>query len=226
MYSRQRVKSNSSVWKLTVSHKGLIYQRYMSKWFATVRFWRGYRAYWRGRYQHAFVLLEPLAKTGHAAAQFYLGRMCARAEGTERDIGNAIRWWNASAGAGEPWAQVAIGCLYERGALMPRDRPKALKWYLKAARSGLPEAQLRVGYFYESGFGVERDLARARRWYLEASESEKRRKRTTPRHSRLNSMRRDAISYQSRRPYLSRLASDRHPATSQKRDSRSGLPLT
>lgn len=136
---------------------------------ACIRFWLGYRAYWQGYYRSAFNLLEPLAKSGHAAAQYYLGRMCARAEGMERDLGNAIRWWNASAGAGEPWSQVAMGSLYERGKVVPRDRGKALKWYLRAAHHGLPEAQLRVGYFYEFGLGTDRDVARARRWYVEAS---------------------------------------------------------
>lgn len=138
-----------------------------------VRFWLGYQAYWQGYYRSAFNLLEPLAKSGHAAAQYYLGRMCARAEGLERDLGDAIRWWNASAGAGEPWAEVAIGSLYERGKVVPRDRRKALKWYLRAARHGLPEAQLRVGYFYEFGLGTDRDVARARRWYVEASSASK-----------------------------------------------------
>jgi len=92
--------------------------------------------------------------------------MCARAEGMERDLVTAIRWWNASAGAGEPWSQVAIGSLYERGMAVPRDRSKALKWYLKAAHNGLPEAQARVGYFYESGTGAKRDQRKARHWYL------------------------------------------------------------
>ncbi len=155
-----------------------------------IRFWLGYHAYWRGYYKAAMNLLTPLAKSGHAAAQYYLGRMCARAEGQSRDLGNAIRWWNASAGAGEPWAQVAIGSLYERGKVVPRDRGKALKWYLKAAYHGLPEAQLRVGYFYEYGLGTKRDVARARRWYVEASTAGKRVR--TPRDRKKHRRRRNA----------------------------------
>jgi|GEM_PF-3875260 len=168
-----------------------------------VRFWLGYYAYWRGKYEPALTLLKPLAEGGHAAAQFYLGRMFARAEGVDRDLANAIRWWNASAGAGEPWSQVAIGSLYERGIAVPRDRSKALKWYLKAAHNGLPEAQARVGFFYESGAVGDRDQHKARHWYLLADNAT-RLKRRNKISLLLKGNRRTLMKHWSKPPYQRR----------------------
>lgn len=133
------------------------------------RFKRGYRQYWNGEFESAWSTLEPLAAKNDCAAQYYLGRMRARGEGIDKDLMQALRWWNASAGRGERWAQVEIGNLYENGRGIAQDSAKALKWYRRAADDGLAEAQVRVGYFYDKGIGVTLNHNIARQWYIRAA---------------------------------------------------------
>lgn len=141
----------------------------VSELINAARFARGYRHYWNGEFERAWNVLAPLGERNDCAAQYYLGRMRARGEGIDKDLMQALRWWNASAGRGERWAQVEIGSLYEHGRGIVQDSAKALKWYRRAADDGLAEAQVRVGYFYDNGIGVTKNHNLARQWYIRAA---------------------------------------------------------
>ena len=53
----------------------------------------GIYAYQQKDYVTAYKLLEPLAKKGHSAAQYNLGRMYTRGEGIPQDYIEAYKWF-------------------------------------------------------------------------------------------------------------------------------------
>ena len=126
------------------------------------------------RYQKAFLLLEPLAKEGHARAQFKLGVLYDRGWGVNRDLDEAAKWYRAAAESGIPKAQYNLAHLYlDRifaGSKDPKDGREAFTWFQAAAKSGMKEAEAAIGTMYWGGYGVDKDLNAARWWMERAAE--------------------------------------------------------
>jgi TPR repeat protein len=77
------------------------------------------------------------AESGKARSELALGYAYENGTyGLQRDYGSAKKWYEASAGQGEPYADCALGSLYHRGLGVPVDNETAVKWYLKAHADG------------------------------------------------------------------------------------------
>lgn len=81
-------------------------------------------AYHQGDYQQALARWLPLARAGHARAQYYLGRMYRAGEGVPPDKVRAYLWWTLAARQGDDEAAKAAGVLageMTRGQVMDAE---------------------------------------------------------------------------------------------------------
>lgn len=137
---------------------------------------RGLEAYYRGEYQRAAGLLQPLADKGVARAQFRIGYMHYLGRGFDRDRKTADQIIRAAlpavqkfANEGRGWAQSDVGSLYEDGLVLPRDYAEAIYWYRSAAEQGYPGAQTNLGVMYARGRGVAANRKIAIEWFQRAA---------------------------------------------------------
>ena len=105
------------------------------------RFQEGMEALERGHFARAYCLWQPLARRGHAEAQYNLGWLYANGNGMNVDIETAIEWWKKAAGQEHADAQFALGLAYTTGESVGRDMEEAVRWYLAAARQGHEDAR-------------------------------------------------------------------------------------
>jgi TPR repeat protein len=125
----------------------------------------GLAAYQRGDYRAAVAALLPVAKTGQARAQFYLGQMYRQGQGgLPKDAKTAAEWYARAGAQGLVVAQYNLAQMYRTGDGVPRDPGRAVRWYRLAAEQGHARAQDSLGLMYAGGMGVERDLAEAYAW--------------------------------------------------------------
>lgn len=76
-------------------------------------------------YPKAFSMIVPLAKSGHALAQYQMGLMLEQGQGTEANLTEAFKWYQKAADQGVADAYFAVGQIYSRGVAVPRDSVKA-----------------------------------------------------------------------------------------------------
>ena len=69
----------------------------------------GENAYHRGDYATALREWQPLAKQGHAVAQYNLGLLYANGQGVPKDDAQARQWYEKAAVQGHADAQVNLG---------------------------------------------------------------------------------------------------------------------
>lgn len=94
----------------------------------------GVMAYHMGEYDQAFPTMQSLSETAdHGLAQYYLGMMYLRGQGTRQDPEQASKWLRASAEKGIPQSQYNLAKLYEQGKGVPRDYEMAYVWYKTGA---------------------------------------------------------------------------------------------
>ncbi len=131
----------------------------------------GIDAYYRGEYDEAFRLLNPLAEGDDPRAQFRVGVMYNLGRGVEQDaeiaqrlIRKALPTIQDAATSGEAWAQADLGYLYEDGLVVAKNDAEAVRWYRLAAEQGYAGAQTNLGVMYANGTGIEQDLDEAVRW--------------------------------------------------------------
>lgn len=125
----------------------------------------GENAYHRGDYATALHEWQPLAKQGHAVAQYYLGLLYANGQGVPKDDVQARQWYEKAAVQGHADAQVNLGILFDYGRGGPQDFKMAVRWYLRSANQGNDLAQRKLGLLYERGDGVPQDFVQAYMWY-------------------------------------------------------------
>jgi TPR repeat protein len=125
----------------------------------------GENAYHRGDYATAMREWQPLAKQGHAVAQYNLGLLYANGHGVPKDDVQARQWYEKAAAQGHANAQVNLGSLYDYGRGVPQDFKMAVRWYLRSANQGNDLAQRKLGLLYERGDGVPQDFVQAYMWY-------------------------------------------------------------
>lgn len=119
----------------------------------------------------AFNRLKAEATAGNIHAQRRLGPMYRFAEGVEKDLTKALKWYEKAAAAGDQESQVALALMYERGVKegIPRDLTKAVYWYEKAASQRgrhTHEAQYNLARLYQGHSGEEMmDHKKAVEWY-------------------------------------------------------------
>lgn len=125
----------------------------------------GENAYHRGDYATALHEWQPLAKQGHAAAQYHLGLLYSNGQGLPKDDAQARQWFEKAASQGHVDAQVNLGSLYDYGRGGAQDFKMAVRWYRRSAEQGNDLAQRRLGLLYERGDGVPKDFVQAYMWY-------------------------------------------------------------
>ncbi|MBX2847556.1 MAG: sel1 repeat family protein, partial [Acidiferrobacterales bacterium] len=137
---------------------------------------QGLDAYYRGDYDKAVALLQPLADKGVSRAQFRIGYMHYLGRGVPRNRREADRILRAAlpavqkfANEGRSWAQSDLGSLYEDGLVLPRDYSEAVYWYRSAAEQGYPGAQTNLGIMYARGLGVSTSRQTAIEWFQRAA---------------------------------------------------------
>ncbi len=141
----------------------------------------GIQAYYRGAYEQAFRLLNPLAQRSDARAQFRVGIMYNLGRGVAQNPELAEKWIRSAlpsvqsaATSGEAWAQADLGSLYEEGLIVTRNPVEAARWYRLAAEQGYSGAQTNLGVMYATGAGVKQDVTEAVRWFrLAAAQGDK-----------------------------------------------------
>lgn len=114
------------------------------------------------------------AEQGDADAQFILAelyyKMYEDGDGTEKDLEEAIKWYQAAAGRGDARAQFEIGWCYQSGEGVEEAPEKAVQWYRLSADQGYAKAQYWLGWCYRYGIGVEADMVEAVKWYRLAAD--------------------------------------------------------
>jgi TPR repeat protein len=128
-------------------------------------------AYRRGDYRAALALFRPLAESGNATAQVYLGNMYREGRGVAKDDEEALKWLLKAAEQGNAGAQDNVGFMYGTGRGVARDDVQAVQWYRKAAEQGNPVAQCNLGEMYrDARGGLPQDDVQAVAWYRKAAE--------------------------------------------------------
>lgn len=134
-------------------------------------FERGKAAFDREDYKTAIQLWQPLAESGHPAAQNWLGVMYEWGNFLKKDSKEAIKWYRKAALQRDVGGQFNLGFCYEAGIGVRKNDAKAFSWYLRAANQGDPEAQWRIARKYWHGEGVKKNLVQAYKWDLISEKS-------------------------------------------------------
>ncbi|MDR1724873.1 MAG: sel1 repeat family protein [Bacteroidales bacterium] len=92
------------------------------------------------------------AESGIVDAQYQLGRCYYEGLGVERNIPEALAWYNRAATKGYAPAQNALGKAYETGDFGQDDQVTAKKFYLLAANQGYAEAMYNYGKLCLDGY--------------------------------------------------------------------------
>lgn len=129
-------------------------------------FKKGKAAFYREDYKTAVQLWQPLAASGHPAAQNWMGVMYQWGNFLKKDNKEAIKWFRKSALQRHVGGQYNLGFSYESGIGVKKNQVKAFFWYKKAADQGEPEAQWRIARKYQHGEGVKKNLVQAYKWNL------------------------------------------------------------
>lgn len=112
-------------------------------------------------------LIKEAADAGDINAQYETGMNCIK----ERDMADAIHYFQLASNQGHIDAMTELGILYEGGFGSVLDNSKAFSLYQKAANAGASEANLRLGHFYRNGKGVFKDIDKALNLYTDSEEA-------------------------------------------------------
>lgn len=121
----------------------------------------GIEAYRRGDFATARTELTSAALNGSAEAQFLMGQMNERGEGSAANAGEAWGWYKRAAAVNHLEAQFRLAESFEQGRGVPLSMRKALDWYTRAADRGHLRAMLKSAELYRSGRGTRPNLAKA-----------------------------------------------------------------
>ena len=133
-------------------------------------FEKGMALYEQKRFSQAFPLVEKEARRGNGQAQFQLGKMYQRGEGTANDTEKAFYWYTRGAEQNNADAQNNLAGIYFRGSGVRQDFQKAFELYSQSAKQGMPLAQFNLGLMYRKGKGVQKNDQHAFEWFRKAAE--------------------------------------------------------
>ncbi|NNG14442.1 MAG: hypothetical protein HKM22_04715, partial [Gammaproteobacteria bacterium] len=101
---------------------------------------------------------------GDVKAQYDVGNMCLKGQGTARNAKEAFTWFSKAAEQGYSRAEYKLGYLYQRGTGVTKNQDKAYTWLKKSAQKGYTPAMFYLGKLYV-GRG---DHKKALIWYKRA----------------------------------------------------------
>lgn len=106
----------------------------------------------------------PLARDGHAKAQYAVGSLFAEGLGTRQDFRKAVEWWRKAAELDHAGAQYNIAVMYMNGMGVKQDSDEAIRWLNSAAKQGNTDAHVQLSRAYRVGAGVEQDPVLSYMW--------------------------------------------------------------
>jgi TPR repeat protein/serine/threonine protein kinase len=89
--------------------------------------------------------------------------------GTEKNLGEAIHYYQVSASLGYPAALNTLGFFRFNGIGLQQDFEMAVRYYKESADLGYAPAQYNLGFCYENGYGVSRKINAVLKYYRLAS---------------------------------------------------------
>jgi TPR repeat protein len=106
-----------------------------------------------------------LANVGDIFSMMLLARRYERGNGVDKDMSQALKWYQSAAKAGNAQAMEYLGNIFFRGQGVEKDPAQAVAWWRKAAEAGNSEAMASLGKIYLGGYGVAEDQAQAFAWF-------------------------------------------------------------
>ncbi len=114
------------------------------------------------QYAHMSVQdLQRAAKSGQAAAQFYLGTHYQAGKEIQRDVKQAFAWFKAAADQGISSAQLNVGRMYADGMGVSKNETLARQYFEKAASHGDNRASFNLAMMEEK----KKNYMGAYQWY-------------------------------------------------------------
>jgi len=108
------------------------------------------------------------AAAGDLKAQYDVGNMYLKGQGTTHNAKEAFKWFKKAADQNYSRAQYKLGYLYHRGEGTAKNNDLAFKWVGKSAGQGYIPAMYYLGKLYAAGDGVEKNTQRALKWHKKA----------------------------------------------------------
>ena len=125
------------------------------------------------KYVEAARILDSLAKSGNAEAQYRLGLLHYNGKGVAESEKTAISLLTSSAQQGNVDAMYQLGNVLTFGTeafrLVSEPDIEAAKWYFKAAKLGNADAQYSLGLLFMAGKGLEKNEKEALYWMRQAA---------------------------------------------------------
>jgi Caspase domain/Sel1 repeat len=94
-----------------------------------------YVAYDRANLETSLKVWRPMAESGDALAQTYVGEIYEKGLGVPPDYTEAAKWYRRAAEHGSARAASNLGYLYEQGLGVQKDPAEAVAWYRRATGS-------------------------------------------------------------------------------------------
>ena len=132
---------------------------------------KAWSAYKLGDYESALGLWMPLAETGNASAQVFIGLMYNQGHAVDQNKSEAAKWYALASEQGHVPAKWRLAMLYYHGSGFTQDYQKAAHLYHSAARQGDAYSQKALGIMYSEGLGVLKDNILAYAWFHIAYEN-------------------------------------------------------
>jgi TPR repeat protein len=118
-------------------------------------------------------LLRESSDKGNGMAAYLAGYLYETGDGVEKDLGEALKWYDKGAKLGAPAALTAAARLYGQGAGGSNNIQKATLYMRRAAQAGSVNAALELGesLFSSGGYYIAVDKQEALMWLKRAAES-------------------------------------------------------
>jgi TPR repeat protein len=85
-------------------------------------------AYMRGDYATALRIFQPIAGSGDATSELWMGTMYERGLAVPQDYSEAAKWYRRAAEQGHGQAQLNLALMYSEGKGVPLDYVQAHMW--------------------------------------------------------------------------------------------------
>ncbi len=117
----------------------------------------------------AFYWYKRAAEAGYQDAFNVVGNFYCKGLETEKNITEAIEWYEKAAANGEAAACWNLGLVYDNEEEV-KDSNKAFYWYKRAAEKGFSKACNMIGVWYQNGIKIRKNIPEAIKWYEKAAE--------------------------------------------------------
>lgn len=121
-------------------------------------------AYKSHDFDGAMAKFRPLAASGEAEAQYYMGLMFHKARSVGQDYVEAARWYRLAAEQGFSLAQTNLSDFYSQGLGVERNRGEAIRLNRLAADQGDVVAQYNLGVLHSGQDSIECNYEEALKW--------------------------------------------------------------